>query len=148
MKALICTTLLVLFTTNAYAIEPFVAVCESGDAHRYDHGNGLDIFGEKIPNPSHGWKTENWWGKDTITWDGGKELLLNYGKMAATVIGVGDHIIRAVYTDTHNLYAFTFDENLKIGILSQQQTIVKARHRRVMTRTTILKCKVESKNES
>ncbi len=67
MKKLIYVTLLVLFTTNAYAIEPFTAECESEGAHRYDYGNGLDMMGDKIPNPDYGWMKENWWGKDKIT---------------------------------------------------------------------------------
>jgi hypothetical protein len=145
MRLFVYIFIIVLFSTNVYAIESFVANCESGKAHRYDNGNGLDMGGNIIPNQSQGWMTENWWGKDDIIWDGGKELTLNYGQMKATIIENNDDVISAIYSDMNNVYLLLIDTKLGMGILSQQQNVVLSKHRRIMSRTIGLKCKLTDK---
>ena len=132
MRLLAYIFMVVMFSTNVYAIDPFVAICESGKAHRYDNGNGLDISGNKMSDQSQGWMTEVWWEKDNIIWNGGKELTLNNGKMRATILENNNDVISAIYSDMNNVYVVILDTKTGMGILTQQQKVVKAKHRRIM----------------
>jgi len=124
-----------------------VADCESGDAHAYEHGNGFDALGNLSPDrAAYGWVTERWWSKDTIRWDGGETLLLNNGKLPATIIDHNDKVLRALYADRNNVYAIVYDAELGVAIVSQQQTAVSGKARRLMSRTTSLDCRVRSRN--
>jgi hypothetical protein len=141
MRLLAYFFMILLFSTNVYAVDPFVAICESGEAHRYDIGNGLDNKGDKM-DQSQGWMTEVWWEKDNIIWDGGNELRLKNGEMRATIINNYDDVISAIYSDMNNVYSVILDTKLGKGILTQQQKNVMVKQRQIMSRTIGFECQI------
>ncbi len=116
MKLIMFIVTVFLFASDALAIEPFTAECQSGKAYRYHNGNGLTITGDKASDPGHGWYEDNkWWGKDTFIWNGGKTLSLNYGKMDAVIIGNSSDVLTALYAGKNDTYLITLDTNLGLA---------------------------------
>ena len=144
MKLLACMCFIFLFSAQVYAIEPFVAACEDKEAaHSFYTGNGLNILGKKIPDPRYGWTTlSNWWTEDLITWGGGDELLLNYGKIKAKIVSSNKDHLRAIHVDAKNVRVITFDVNLGIVLISLHQHVVVGGSRTVEVRTAVLYCQV------
>jgi len=135
MRLLVCFFMILLFSTNVYAIDPFVAICESGKAHRYEIGN-------KTTDLSQGWTTEVWWEKDTIIWDGGNELRLQNGEMKATILNNNNDVVSAIYSDSNNAYLITLDTKQGMGMLTQQKKDVMAKQRQLISRTVGLECQI------
>jgi len=146
VRRLLATVLVVgIAASRSLAADSFVASCQSTEARRFDGNNGVDAAGSKLPDSGKGWSTEDWWGSDEIVWRGGSEILLNRGKLPATIVDRSDRVFRATYTDANNLYVVVLDTETGLGTLSQSQTAVVGKSRRVMTRSAALHCTIKSR---
>ena len=135
--------LLVCGLSQATEIRPFTAACVEGETHRYDGGNGKDMSGAQIDNPSYGWSTEKW-GKTNIVWSGGKMIVID--KLNADVLHAERGVISAFWFGSNglavNLYSFVLDTVLGQALYSQSQASALGENRSVKVRSQNLSCAI------
>ena len=146
MKSCYAIILIFLYSVPLFASEvmPFTAECIEGETHRYDGGNGKDMMGKKINDPRYGWSTEKW-GDLSITWSGGKTIVM--GQIIATVTNAKSGVISAVWSVVNelavNLYSMVIDTSIGQVVYSQVQASYLGESRAIKVRSQNLACKIK-----
>jgi len=137
-----------MFSSQVWASSPgsFSADCTEGETHRYDGGNGFYINGGKIPDPEHGWITENWGGLK-IFWIGGDNIKV--GKLDFSVLNTDEGVVSAVWAGIGtaiNVYSFVIDLQLGEAVYSQVQASALGASRQIKVRSQNLICEILQSN--